>query len=148
MGGLESVSRTGTSALISIAGQVFEVSAEDVDGLVIGDYVVAASGSGASPVVYQVGLPYVPGVSPTRVRGTVSAADMATGRLTVGELSIDYTQLLSSDPTLSPAVAGQTIEAVGVQPASGRVLIVNSAGGSVSVVVDSADAGGATASRE
>jgi hypothetical protein len=145
MGDLEAVGPAGDTTSITIAGQVFHVSTEDVREFAVGDYVVAAANGDAAPVIYHVGLPYVPGVSPTRVKGAVNSVDLPMGRFTVGDLTIDYTQLLSANPTFSP-VLGEIVEVLGVQPASGSVLIIDS-DGSVSVFADSVDASGAAGSR-
>jgi hypothetical protein len=127
MGALESISIEGSAGVLVIAGQSFSVARDEASLVTVGDYVVAAAAhAGSTAVVYHVNLPYVPGVSTVRVKGVVRSADVATGQLSVGSLAADYTPLLATSPTFSPA-AGETIEAAGVQPALGGVLVVGSA---------------------
>jgi hypothetical protein len=68
--------------------------------------------------------------------------DLATAKVAVGALTIDYTQQLSADPAFSPAM-GDVVDVVGVQPAFGSVLILDSFGGSISVVAAASEAAAA-----
>ena len=147
MGALEAVSRDGNAAVFAVAGQSFSVSADQASDFVPGDYVVAAvARSGATAVVYQLGSPYVPGISTVRLKGTVQSVDVAKGRLAVGALVVDYTPQLATDPAFLPSV-GETIEVVGVQPSFGGILVVNSSGHGVSVATGSTASTDASAAR-
>jgi hypothetical protein len=116
-----------------IAGQRFNLSADDAAALAVGDYVVAAAlTSESAAVVYPVGVLYQPGVSAVRVKGSIESVDLSKGSLAVGGLSIDYTAHLAAG-LMSPPVAGDVVEAVGVRPAAGGVLLIDSSGDGVRV---------------
>jgi hypothetical protein len=130
MGAVDKIVSDQKGASIVVAGQAFAVSAADVDLFQVGDYVVAGSvASGTSTVAYHVGVPYVPGVSPVRVKGAVTAIDLTKGTLSIGTLSLDYTPQLATAPMLEPQV-GDAARAVGVQPAQqGPMLLSTCASG-------------------
>src|SRR6185436_18299928 len=116
------------------------VSRADFPALGVGDYVVAGTTVlGDSAVVYHVGMPYVAGVSVVRVKSSVDSVDAAKGTVTAGALVIDYTPYLSTDPRLAP-VAGETVEAVGTQPAPGGALVVSPSGDGISLAPAAATA--------
>jgi hypothetical protein len=138
MGPVDAVLRNGSVATLVVAGQSFAVSPEDASAFSVGDYVVAgAIEADTAALVYHVGVPYVPGVSPVRLKTTVDSVDTATARLTAGGLTIDYSQQLSLEPDFSPA-EGETIEVVGVQPSPLGLLVASRA---------AEGAGGAIANR-
>jgi hypothetical protein len=124
MGVVDAIVFDQEGARIVVAGQQFGVSAEDVGLFSVGDYVVAGVPNlQTSAVVYHVGLPYVPGVSPVRVNGAVTAVDSAKGTLSIGSLALDYTPQLATTPLLEPQV-GDSAQAIGVQPARGGVMVL------------------------
>jgi hypothetical protein len=138
MGMLNAISRTGGAATIDVAGQSFTIAADQLSAFAVGDYVVAGIVQpGAIAIVYHVGLPYVPGVSPVRVRGAVDSTDATTGKLSIGALTVDYNRQLSAEPTFLPKI-GDVISALGVQPLSGSPLLVDSSGDGISIIVASA----------
>jgi hypothetical protein len=133
MGALESISIDGGTAILSVAGQSFNVASTEASALAIGDYVVAGAAQPSAPgVVYHVGAPYSPGISTVRVKAPVESVDLLQGRLTAGALVVDYTPHLSVDPSLAPS-AGDTVEVTGTQPAHGGVLVVSSSGDGISL---------------
>ena len=141
MGVIDSVALDAGTAKVAVAGQTFNLSAGEASEFAVGDYVVAgAEDVAAQAILYHVGLPYVAGVSAVRIKAPVDSVDLAIGQLNVGTLTVDYTAHLAVDPTISPT-AGQSIEAVGVQPTVGGVLLVGSSGGglAISSAQDSAD---------
>jgi hypothetical protein len=135
MGPVESVAVSGAAATVRVAGQAFNIDAVSAIEFRVGDYVVAAADDSQMAVVYHTGLPYVPGVSAVRIKGLVAEVDTATGTLTVGNLTIDYTAHLSADPTLSPSV-GDSVEAAGVQPVSTGALVIPASGSALSISTD------------
>jgi hypothetical protein len=138
MGMLNAISRTGGAATIDVAGQSFTIAADQLSAFTVGDYVVAGMQPGATAIVYHVGLPYVPGVSPVRVRGAVDSTDATTGKLSIGALTVDYNRQLSAEPTFLPKI-GDVISALGVQPLSGSPLLVDSSGDGISIVASAGD---------
>jgi hypothetical protein len=127
MGIVEAVSRDNEGAVLSVAGQRFSVSLTEADLFAVGDYVVAgAKDADTSALVYHVGLPYVPGVSPVRVKAPVVSVEPSLGSLTVGTLTVDFTAHLAVSPV--SLVAGETVELVGVQPTFEGSLLLNSSG--------------------
>jgi hypothetical protein len=138
MGAVEVVTVEGDAASLTVAGQVFKVSAADTPSFRQGDYVVAgATEPGAEAVVYHVGIPYVPGISTVRVKAAVAGADVVKGTVTAGALTVDYTPHLSFDPTLAPSI-GDTVQAAGTQPLLGGALVVRPSGDGISLAVGSA----------
>jgi hypothetical protein len=124
MGSVDAVSSSQEGTRIVVAGQSFGISSSDVDLFHIGDYVVAASPRVDSPaVVYHVGVPYVAGVSPVRVKGAVTAVDSGKGALSISNLTLDYTPQLAAAPLLQPQI-GDTVQAVGVQPAAEGIMVL------------------------
>jgi hypothetical protein len=73
-------------------------------------------------VVYNVGTPYVAGVSLVRIKNIVTSVDAALGTVSFGTTLVDYTPILSSNPGVAPAV-DQVFEAAGVQPVEKGVVI-------------------------
>jgi hypothetical protein len=127
MGPVEAISANGGGATLVVAGQSFAVAADEATQFSVGDYVVAgAVAANGAALVYHVGVPYVPGVSLVRVKAPVDAVDPAVARLTVGGLTVDYSQHLSLEPEFLPA-EGETIEAVGVQPSPLGLLVASEA---------------------
>jgi len=125
MGPVESVSAGGDLAHLTVAGQTFNVSASAAQDFAIGDYVVVASTGADSPsFAYHIGLPYVPGVSAVRIKGVIRSVDVALGRLSVGNITLDYTPQLAVFPSLTPA-AGNIVEAIGVQPAPKGIIVAD-----------------------
>jgi hypothetical protein len=125
MGAIDGIASNQEGAQIVVAGQGFGISVGDVALFQVGDYVVAASPTPETPaIVYHVGLPYVPGVSPVRVKGPVTAVDSAKGALAIASLTLDYTPQLVTAPSLEPQV-GDMAQAVGVQPASQGALVLS-----------------------
>jgi hypothetical protein len=134
MGPVETISANGAAATLVVVGQEFAVTADDVSQYAVGDYVVAgATTRGATAVVYHVGAPYVPGASTVRVKASVDSVNPAVANLTVGALTVDYAQQLTTNPGFSVA-KGETIEAEGIQPSPRGLLLVPSSGEGVSVV--------------
>jgi hypothetical protein len=108
-----------------VVGQTFTITASEAASLAVGDYIVAGAAPHSLAVVYQVGVPYVSGISVVRVKGPVDEVNSVTGRLTIGSLAVDYTSQLSAKPGLAPA-AGDVVDVAGIQPLSGGALIVGS----------------------
>jgi hypothetical protein len=78
-----------------------------------------------------VGAAYGPGVSKVRLKGSVSAVDTGAGTASLGDVTVDYTALLSTDPDAAPDVGG-SFATVGIQPIPrGVVLAGPSASGTV-----------------
>ncbi len=138
MGPVDSVSVDSESTSLTVAGQVFSVSQAEASVFRLGDYVVAgATAPGAPAIVYSAGMPYVPGVSTVRVKAPIASVDAGRGTVTAGKLVINYTPHLSNDPTLAPST-GETVQAVGIQPAPGGALIVSPSGDGISLIQASA----------
>jgi hypothetical protein len=122
MGSIEAVAVNGDSTTLTILGQVFETSTEESLGFVAGDYVVAAVHSSYGTTVYSVGTPYVAGISTVRIKAPVTAIDVRLGKASFGSTTVDYTGILSGNPSTAPEV-GKAFEVVGTQPvAQGLVL--------------------------
>jgi hypothetical protein len=132
MGALDSISVDGAAVIFSVAGQSFTVSPDEAAAFALHDYVVAAASGDGPAVVYHVGAPYSPGVSAVRVKTQVASVNLATGTLSAGGLSVDYTPHLSVDPTLAPS-AGASVEVSGTQPARGGILVVSGSGDGISL---------------
>ena len=67
---------------------------------------------------------YVPGATSVFVRGRVSHVDDSIGVATVGQLKIDFTPAMGSS-SFEGLNEGQVIDAVGIQPNIGGVLIAS-----------------------
>jgi hypothetical protein len=120
MGPIESISTAGDTSLVTVLGQAFEVYADGSLG--VGDYVVAAQDPELGAIVYPVGAPYVPGVSAVKVKAEITRVDSALGTLAVGTTAVDYTPILSIDPTFAPSV-GDVFEGSGIQADSKGVVL-------------------------
>jgi hypothetical protein len=112
MGPIESLSSTEDTSVVVVLGQTFEVAADS--SVAVGDYVVAAQDPELDAIVYAVGAPYVAGVSPVRVKADVTAVDSMLGTLALGPTAVDYTPILSVEPTFAPE-AGDTLTVSGIQ---------------------------------
>jgi hypothetical protein len=134
MGAVDKIAHNVSGTTIAVAGQEFKVSADRASEFAVGDYVVAGTiGAGVGAFIYHVGSPYLPGVSSVRIKGTVGSVGVARAELTIGSMTINYAQQLSADPAFWPIV-GDVVDVVGVQPAFGASLFVDSSGNGISVV--------------
>jgi hypothetical protein len=122
------------------SGPVEAVNAPGSELRVLGHQVVtrdsAAVGVGSLVNVYGKLLPngaianaivekvsdYAVGSDSVYVRGRVTAVFAQVGRFSIGGTQVDYTALLS-DSSFQLPVAGETIEVVGIQPASRGVVL-------------------------
>jgi len=127
LGPVESLNAQSGVAVISVAGQIFIASSDDVSNLQVGDYVLAAgSGEGELSLLVGVDEPYVPGSSTIWVRGEVTSVSTELGRIGVGFASFDYTPVLATLPDLEPQL-GSVIEVGGIQPVPGGTVLVEPA---------------------
>jgi hypothetical protein len=121
MGPVESVSLSGDRMTVQVLGQTFESVADE--SLSTGDYVVAAATEEhAGAILYQVGSPYVPGVSAVRIRALASSVDNQFGQVVFGAARVDFTSMLSTYPSLAPD-ADSVLVFVGTQPVPGGVIL-------------------------
>jgi hypothetical protein len=125
VGPLEWVLLDGTSAKISVLGQVFSTTPEVAGSLAVGDYVLAAGNGDELAQVFETGQTYVPGVSPVELRGAVGSVDPSRGTMSVGAVTVDYAAYLVSEPQFQPQV-DQLVEINGLQPAGGGSLLAYS----------------------
>jgi hypothetical protein len=68
---------------------------------------------------------YVPGATRIFVKGKVASVVSTVGRASVGELNVDFTPAMA-DPRFTKVEVGQVIEATGVQPTVGGLLLADS----------------------
>ena len=121
MGPVESVSFDGSRMTVQVLGQTFELAADA--SLSAGDYVVAGvTEERAAAILYQVGIPYVPGVSAVRIKALASSVENRMGQAFLGATRVDFTSMLSSYPSLAPA-ADSVLVFVGTQPVPGGVIL-------------------------
>ena len=123
MGPIESLEVIDDGYRLTILGQTFvaNVMSETVSE---GDYVLAAGSDGSLDILMPIGMAYVAGASPVLVRGTVNTVESSIAKLTIGELSIDYSAQLSVNATFSPEL-GESIEFKGIQPMPGGYAMLN-----------------------
>jgi hypothetical protein len=105
-----------------VLGQQFETSLDDASALTVGDYVLAGVIEETTTIAL-LGEIYIPGVSPVLLKGAISATNRAIATVAVGGALLDYSAVLSYQPDLAPAV-GVGVEAQGVQPQPGSVLVL------------------------
>jgi hypothetical protein len=124
MGPIESIAQnTNGSSTITILGQSF-VSWLEGTPAGVGDYVLAGSHeNGELAVLMPIGESYVPGASSVWLVGAVDAVSAPIAQFSVGSISVDYSALLSADPTLAPQ-SGDMIDVFGLQPAPGGSLVL------------------------
>jgi hypothetical protein len=123
MGPVELISTSDSTNTVTVLGQTFSTTAEMIETLSAGDYVVIAGTGGVASVMYNVGQQYVAGSSPVWVRNTVGTVEPGRASLTLGGVVLDYSTQLSIDPNFSP-VEGDLIEVEAVQPLPGGTLIL------------------------
>ncbi len=123
MGPVESLEVIDEGYRLTILGQTFISNLTSIP-VAKGDYMLAAGSAESLDILMPIGLSYVAGASPVLVRGTVNNVESSTAELTVGDLAIDYSAHLSTDPTYSPE-AGEAVEFLGVQPLPGGNAILN-----------------------
>ena len=111
--------QAGAPALKRLADQVS--SGSTVVASVLGSKDSAGKLRAARLVVG--GTDYAPGATPVVVLGRVESVQSGTGTLRVGQLSVDYTSILSNASTAF--VAGQLIAVAGVQAAAGASLVAS-----------------------
>jgi hypothetical protein len=129
MGPVEAMSRNENTVTLVILGQAFDIA--DGHGFAPGDFVVAGTHPQIGVTAYHVGSPYVPGVSTVQLKAPVTAVDIAMGTASLGGATVDYTRLLSADPTVAPEL-GASFALAGIQPvAKGVVLAGPDARGTV-----------------
>ena len=109
----------GTPVLKRLADQIS--SGSTVVASVLGNQDSAGNLRAARLVVH--GTDYAPGATRVVVLGRVASVQSDIGTLKVGQLSVDYTSILSTAP--AEYVAGQLIGAVGVQAAAGAPLVAS-----------------------
>ena len=68
---------------------------------------------------------YVPGATPVFVKAKVASVQPSVGRAKIDELGVDLTPAMS-DPQFAQIEAGEVIEAVGIRPNAGGILVANS----------------------
>ena len=133
--GAEGVTQTGLlrgpvtsidriNSVFESMGQIILASQSMLSRMRIGDYVsvngtVISSGWLYADEVSVLGESYVPGASAVFVTGIPSSIDLSTGRVQIGGLTIDYTQVLSS----GDLVVGFEMSFGGIQPVTRGLLI-------------------------
>jgi hypothetical protein len=117
----EVTSKNGVSNLV-VLGQPFAVSNDVAQQVGLGDYVLVAGLVDGSATLQKVLEPYVAGVSPVALMGSVSSVDVRNAELTIGNAVVDYSSQLALDPALVPE-AGLAYETVGIQPALGGLVL-------------------------
>jgi hypothetical protein len=122
MGPIETIAVDGNVTALVVLGQTFETSTDEVFGLAVGDYVVAAAHPGIGTTIYPVGTPYVAGVSTVKIKATVTALDASVGSASLGSTAVDYTATLSSNSAVLPLV-DQPFEVIGTQPVAQGVIL-------------------------
>jgi hypothetical protein len=68
--------------------------------------------------------PYVAGETRILLRGKVTSVDYATGHMTVGRQSVDFSALLAN--AVVNVAVGQTVSVVGTQPAAKSIVLATS----------------------
>src|ERR1039458_5574970 len=139
LGDVESIDLT--RSVLTVAGQHVSIAKETsftYNGVAVEDQVsalrmlqpgdlVVISGSLAAPVqsVSRLKEAYVAGATTIFVKAKVLSTEQSLGRATVDELAVDLTPAMA-DPQFAKIEAGQIIEAVGIRPTAGGLLLASS----------------------
>jgi hypothetical protein len=139
LGELQSINLSAQSLVV--AGQHVALAKETTftyNGAVIADHtaalhmlhagdVLAITGAVDEPAVSisRIEDSYVPGATRIFIKGKVASVISSVGRASVGELGVDFTPAMA-DPKFTKVEVGQVIEATGVQPTVGGLLLADS----------------------
>jgi hypothetical protein len=139
LGELQSINLSAQSLIV--AGQQVSLGKETTftyNGAVIADRtaalhilragdVLAITGALDEPAVSisRIDDSYVPGATRIFIKGKVASVVSSVGRATIGDLGVDFTPAMA-DPKFTKVEVGEIIEATGVQPTVGGLLLADS----------------------
>jgi hypothetical protein len=124
IGPVDSVTGDGQGTTVSVLGQIYRGAVDLADLVSPGEYVFAAGNGGALGAILTGAELYVPGSTQVNVRGVIANVDPVHGTFSIGNVVVDYSSYLSSDPTFEPR-ANDSVEVSGIQPAVGGTIIAS-----------------------